>query len=196
MDLTEKEELLLDELRSLHRKLRQNTKDKYQRINPFYEDLFDWEERGKYWSGKDEVTIYNSTTVLGNVDIGQKTWIGPYCSLDGTGGIKIGSYCSISLGAQILTHDTVKWCLAGGEASYEYAPVTIGDRCFIGTHAVILKGVTIGDGSVIGAGAVVTHDVPEGSIVAGVPARRIGTVSKDESGEVMLLMDKVASKIV
>lgn len=189
MDLTKDEQLLLETLRSLHEKLRQNTKDKYQRINPFIEDLFGWEERGRYWTGKDGITIYNSTTVLGDVAIGHNTWIGPYCSLDGSAGIKIGEYCSISLGVQILTHDTVRWCLSGGGATYEYAPVEIGDRCFVGTHSVILKGVTIGSCCVVGAGAVVTKNVPSNSIVAGVPARRIGCVSIGEDGKVLLSMN-------
>lgn len=49
--------------------------------------------------------------------------------------------------------------------------VTICDRVWIGANATILPGVTIGKDSVVAAGAVVTHDVPEGVIVGGVPAR-------------------------
>ena len=54
-----------------------------------------------------------------------------------------------------------------------YAPVTIKDNVWIGAKATILSGVTIGTGAIVGAGAVVTKDVPENSIVAGVPARII-----------------------
>jgi acetyltransferase-like isoleucine patch superfamily enzyme len=53
------------------------------------------------------------------------------------------------------------------------APIVIEDNVWIGTRAIILKGVHIGTGAVIGAGAVVTHDVPPATIVAGVPARVI-----------------------
>jgi acetyltransferase-like isoleucine patch superfamily enzyme len=81
-----------------------------------------------------------------------------------------------------MTHDTVKWALSDGKQGYEHSPVKIGDRCFIGTHSAILKGVTIGSCCVVGAGAVVTRDVPDNTIVAGVPARRIGRVVIDQEG--------------
>ena len=52
-------------------------------------------------------------------------------------------------------------------------PIVIEDNVWIGTRAIILKGVRIGTGAVIGAGAVVTHSVPPATVVAGVPARVI-----------------------
>jgi len=52
-------------------------------------------------------------------------------------------------------------------------PIKIGEDCWIGNRAIILKGVNIGNGAVVAAGAVVTRDVPERVIVAGNPARII-----------------------
>lgn len=49
--------------------------------------------------------------------------------------------------------------------------VKIGNRCWIGAKAVILKDVELGDGCVVGAGAVVTKSVAPGTVVVGVPAR-------------------------
>jgi len=52
-------------------------------------------------------------------------------------------------------------------------PVHIGNHVWIGTRAIIMKGVTIGDGAIIAAGAIVTKDVPANTVVAGVPAKII-----------------------
>ena len=178
MALNERLAALLQDLRTLHLELRREVHAKFKRINPFYEDLFDWKERGEFWVGQGKnVTIYNSTTVVGDVEIGQNTWIGPFCSLDGSGGLVIGENCSVSAGCQIVSHDTVKWAVSRGKHPYEYAPIRIGDCCFIGSHAVITKGVTVGNHCVIGAGAVVTCDVPDYAIVGGVPGRVIGRVN-------------------
>jgi acetyltransferase-like isoleucine patch superfamily enzyme len=56
------------------------------------------------------------------------------------------------------------------------APVVIEDDVFIGTQVLILKGVHVGAGAVIGAGSVVTADVPPGVLVAGNPARVLGSL--------------------
>lgn len=52
--------------------------------------------------------------------------------------------------------------------------VSIGDSAFIGAGAVVLPGVKVGARSIVGAGAMVHKDVPEGWMVAGNPAKRIG----------------------
>jgi acetyltransferase-like isoleucine patch superfamily enzyme len=165
----------------LYRHLRLETAEKYSRNNPFCEDLFDWKERGEAIFGRGKnITVYNSSTIVGDVSVGNHTWIGPNTTLDGTGGLRIGAFCCISAAAHLLTHDTVRWALTRGRASYEYGAVKIGDCCFISVGAIVTKGVTIGQCSLVGAGAVVTKDVPEYSIVAGVPARVIGSILVDE----------------
>jgi acetyltransferase-like isoleucine patch superfamily enzyme len=187
MDMSDRIQALQADLQALHARLRGETLTRYGRMNPFAEDLFDWHERGRAWTRDDRgVTIYNSTTLVGDVAIGEHTWIGPFCSLDGTGGLSIGRHCSISLGCQLLTHDTAAWALSGGVAPPERAATAIGDCCFLGTHAVVLKGSTIGDRCLVAAGAVVSGNVPDATIVAGVPARPIGTVAVSESGAVHL----------
>ncbi len=64
---------------------------------------------------------------------------------------------------------------AGGslqrESDWEVVPTRVKCGASIGTSATILCGVTIGAGAIVGAGSVVTHDVPDGAVVAGNPAR-------------------------
>ena len=90
--------------------------------------------------------------------------------------VTVGNNVTISNDVQFLTHDnsidrlTVEKCDIFGE-------ITIGDNCFIGAHSIILPGVTLGNRVVVGAGSVVTKSFPDGVIVAGNPARQIGTAS-------------------
>jgi UDP-2-acetamido-3-amino-2,3-dideoxy-glucuronate N-acetyltransferase len=62
-----------------------------------------------------------------------------------------------------------------GDADWTVIPILVKRRAAIGSGAVIICGVTIGEGATIGAGAVVTRDVPDGAVVAGVPARAMRT---------------------
>ena len=118
--------------------------------------------------------------IVGDPDIGEGTWIGPFTHLDGSGGLRIGAGCDISTGAQIYTHSTARRCVsARAYNAVDRASTIVGDHVFIGAGAVILMGVTIGDGAVVGAGAVVTGDVAPYTVVAGVPARTIANVVVD-----------------
>jgi len=162
---------------AVQKDLSEITLEKYKRINPFIEDITDWKKRGELFFGPGKnITVYNTCSIVGKVEVGENTWIGPFTALDGKGGLKIGKNCSISAGVNIVTHDSVKWALSGGKQAYEYQSIEIGDNCFIGTGAFISRGVKIGDYCLIGAGAVVTKDIPSYSIALGVPARIVGEV--------------------
>ncbi len=87
--------------------------------------------------------------------------------------ITIGEFCTFSWDVQVLDTDFHAITRDGVELR-KTAAVRIGDRVWIGTRAVVLKGVTIGDGAVVAAGAVVTRDIPPGGVVAGVPAALVG----------------------
>jgi acetyltransferase-like isoleucine patch superfamily enzyme len=114
--------------------------------------------------------------IVGDPEIGPGTWVGPFCLLDGSGGLVIGEGCDLAAGVQVYTHSSAARCVSGRSAPLEQRPVRIGDRTFIGANAVVLMGVSIGSHCVVGAGSVVTRDVPDSTCVAGNPARIIGSV--------------------
>ena len=162
---------LYGELTQLVAELRRDVDARWQRTLPMADYLVDRWEKAKALGFGERASIYDSAVVMGDVSVGEHTWIGPFTVLDGTGGLEIGSYCSVSTGVQIYSHDSVQWALSGGKAEIERAPTHIGSRCYIGPNAIITKGVTIGDGSIIGANSLVLHDVPPGSRALGNPAR-------------------------
>lgn len=102
--------------------------------------------------------------------MGEGVTVGWFAELDARGGLTIGDNTNISSHVKIITgsHD-----IDDPNYTADFKPVNIGERCWLGTSAIILQGVTIGDGAVVAAGAVVTKDVPPYTVVGGVPARKI-----------------------
>jgi UDP-2-acetamido-3-amino-2,3-dideoxy-glucuronate N-acetyltransferase len=62
------------------------------------------------------------------------------------------------------------------DADWEVVPTLVRHGAAIGANSTIVAGVTIGRWAMIGSGSVVTHDVPDHQLVAGNPARRLGSV--------------------
>lgn len=179
---------LLERLRRLHGALAAEMSASWQRDLPLAELIGDrWERAARLGFGEGS-SVYDSSYVFGDVRVGRHTWIGPFTLLDGSGGLEIGDYCSISTGVQIYSHDTVDWAVSGGELPSEYAPVRIGSRCYVGPQTVIAKGVTVGAGSIVGACSFVRSDLPPGSIAVGTPARVVGAV-EFEGGKVVRRYD-------
>ena len=109
-----------------------------------------------------------------NLFIGKNVFINSGCKVQDQGGIEIGD-------GTLIGHNVVLATLNHALAPERRGdliprPIRIGKNVWIGSNAVILPGVTIGDGAVIAAGAAVTKDVPENSVVGGVPARVLRTI--------------------
>ena len=94
-------------------------------------------------------------------------YINNRATIDCFDSITIGRSVSISKGVTI--RDSDDHSINGNKRIS--APITIGDHVWIGLNVTILKGVNIGNGAVVAAGAVVTKNVPENTLVGGVPAK-------------------------
>jgi len=168
-----------EELIALNSKLRRRIRSRWKRSVPFYEGMLGddarW-ERARFLGFGKGTSIYDSSYVYGDVEVGSHTWVGPFTILDGSGGLQIGDYCSISSGVQIYTHETAEWALTHGKAEYRYSPVRIGNCCFVGSLTVVRMGVEIGDNVLVGAHSMVTKSIPNNSIAVGCPARLVGKV--------------------
>lgn len=100
----------------------------------------------------------------GKLEIGDYTHIGRNCNIVCHESIKIGNHCALGPNIVIYDHDH---CFGryGLKNGFRTAPITIGDNCWVGAGAIILRGSTIGEGSVIGAGAIVKGNIPPYSLV-------------------------------
>jgi acetyltransferase-like isoleucine patch superfamily enzyme len=152
--------------------------------------------------GKDVRILHPDLVNLYGCSIGSETRIGTFVEIQA--GAIVGERCKISshsficegvtiedevfIGHGVMfTNDKYPKATTAdgrpqGSADWLVQPTKVGARASIGSNATILCGVTIGADAMVGAGAVVTHDVPAGVIVAGVPAR---AVPRSEAGRVV-----------
>lgn len=113
-----------------------------------------------------------------NIHVGKHVFINMGCKFQDQGGIFIGD-------GTLIGHNVVLATLnhamsPNHRGTMVPAPIHLGKNVWIGSNATVLPGVTIGDGAIVAAGAVVTRDVPENTIVSGVPARVMRHLSQEE----------------
>lgn len=112
----------------------------------------------------DRVTFYGATPSMFSTE----PWL-----------ITIGSDVHITNGVRFLTHDGGTLIIRDAVDGFVLTgDIEVGDNTYLGTDALIMPGVRIGRDCIIGARTVVTRDVPDGSVIAGVPGRVIGTVAQ------------------
>lgn len=106
--------------------------------------------------------------------IGQGSIIGDNVILDARSGLELGENVNISSNVSIYTlqhdHRDPNFACPRGK----YMSVKIKNRVWLGSNVIVLPGVTIGEGAVCCAGCVVTKDVEPYSVVAGIPAKKVG----------------------
>ena len=137
-----------------------------------------------------DVKIYSFVNAYG-CEIGDESRIGAFVEIQK--GVAIGRGCKISSHSFLCEGVTIEDNVFVGhgvmftndkypratnadgspqsDADWQVIPTLVKRGASIGSNATIIAGVTIGENAMIGAGAVVTHDVPDGAVAAGVPAR-------------------------
>ncbi len=176
----------MNQLSAMHKVIREIYLDlagklwrEFHRRLPLGELIFDrWERAAQCGFGKG-ANIYESVCVLGDVHVGEETYIGPNCYLDGQRApIWIGRECDLSAGVQIFTHDSVKQTISEQKLPIEIGAVTLEDNVYIGPYVTIARGVTIGHHSVVGAHSFVNKSIPPFSKAWGIPCRIKGSSKK------------------
>lgn len=168
---------IANELREFLHARREEVATAWNRSLSFGDYVSDrWEKAQSLGFGEGS-SVYDSVTVIGDVKVGPNTWVGPQVVLDGSGGLSIGSHCSVSAGVQIYSHDSVRWAVSGGKEGIEHASTTVGSNVYLGPNVVVAKGVSIGHRCVIGANSVVMSDIPAGFMAAGNPCKVIKEIT-------------------
>ena len=109
------------------------------------------------------------------LSIGNECFIGEECLLDLAGPIQLDDQVTLGERVTIMTHMNVGYRDHPLQSAFpsQTAGVRIGSGSFIGTNATLLAGVTIGRRCLVAAGALVNRDVPDSTVVAGVPAKHV-----------------------
>ena len=116
----------------------------------------------------------------GSLKIGDRTFINSGVSICAQTSVEIGADCAI--GNHTLIMDTDFHVIGDINRCPAAVPVLIEDEVWLGARVTVLKGVRIGRGAVVAAGAVVTRDVAPYTLVGGVPARPIRTLTPGSNG--------------
>jgi len=119
---------------------------------------------------KKGIRIGNGSDISANVFWGSEPYL-----------ITLGNHVRVARNVTFITHDGGMWVLRNLnklENADKFGPITIKDNVHIGMNVTIMPGVTIGNNCIIGCNAVVTKDIPDNSIVVGVPAKVIETIDE------------------
>lgn len=112
-----------------------------------------------------------------NIHVGENFYAGFNCTILDMAEVRIGDNCLIAPNVGIYTAGHNINPIDRHKTGFA-KPITIGNNVWIGGNCAIIGGVKIGDNSIIASGSVVTKDVPENTIFAGNPAKKLKDIEK------------------
>lgn len=118
---------------------------------------------------------------LDDVVVDDHTFINQNCFFDASAPVRIGKHCQIGLNVSFITSSHRLSTNLVEKRPTLSDPIQVDDYVWICAGATILGGVHIGQGSVIAAGAIVNKDVPPNTLVGGIPAKPIKSLTTDET---------------
>ncbi|MBC2716496.1 MAG: acyltransferase [Desulfobacteraceae bacterium] len=127
------------------------------------------------------IDCYSVITSNEPIVLGNNIHIGAGVHIFGTGGVEINSFCNLSSRCSIFTTSDdysegylTNPTIPDAFKKVSIAPVKLEKQVIVGCGSVIMPGVTLGMGAAVGALSFVNTDIPEFTIVAGTPTRKIG----------------------
>lgn len=130
--------------------------------------------------------ISNTVTIMcpEKLSMGDNVWVWHYSILDASEGLNIGEGCQIGAWVGIFTHSSHNAIRLYGQRfvhvparerlGYIRGSVIIGEYTFVGAGSLIFPGVEIGKGCIVSAGTIITKNVPDYSVIQGVPGKIVG----------------------
>jgi len=134
---------------------------------------------GKNCSIESPIYFHLAVKDLSNLNIGDNTCISKGCFFDLAEKINIGSNCTLGMEVMITTHTHFGKINFKNLYSNNSAPVTIKSNSYIGARTIILNGIVIEGISLIAADSLINKNIPEKSLIAGVPGKVIRKLEMD-----------------
>lgn len=126
------------------------------------------EKRAEFLRSNSIVKIGTGCEIYNNVSFGSEPYL-----------VQLGNKVRVTAGVRFVTHDGGMWVirnLGWNQNADRMGAIVVGDNVFIGWNTIVMPGVKIGSNVVIGAGSIISKDIPDNTVVAGIPAKTICSI--------------------
>lgn len=155
----------------------------------FFRILFGETSQGRVLPGS-RISASTCIEYASALELGDDVFIGHFNFIEASAGVRIGQGTQVTNFVSIVTHSTHRSVrlaaqLSGraaseGESAVIRAPISLGERCFIGPHSTIEAGTTLGHGTLVAAHSLVRGTFPDFAVLAGSPAKVVGDTRESD----------------